>query len=323
MTEAHSDVGGPAPTGAIVGRWPTEARADQFSLVLQAVGISSAVVPMDDAGSGYALIVHAENVDRAREELDKFIRENRGWPPRAHVPAPMTMGLGGAFVFAWLMIVAFIAEQQGSWHIDWLRIGSADASLIRGGEWWRAITALSLHGDAVHLSGNLLFGALFGVMLSQSVGSGAAWLIFVVAGSIGNGVNAWWQPPTHLSIGASTGVFGMLGAQVACDWMRRGRVRLHPLRRWAPIIMGIALLAWFGGSGRQLDPGNITSGLKDVGELQRVDIAAHVFGFCAGLGLGALAASSAPARLLTPRRQSVLAALAIGLVMLAWGMAVR
>ena len=36
---------------------------------------------------------------------------------------------------------------------------------VTGGEWWRAVTALFLHADALHLAGNVIFGAAFGYRL--------------------------------------------------------------------------------------------------------------------------------------------------------------
>lgn len=314
-----------APMWVELGRWASAARADDHALVLHAVGIRYAIAQTDgEPGPQYALIVEADDADRAREQIGKFVRENKGWPPKPVEVPPLTSGVGGALVYVALLVIAFAAQQQGSWGIDWLRAGTADAALIRDGEWWRAVTSLTLHGDVVHLIGNLLFGALFGVMLAQSLGAGTAWLAFVLAGAVGNYTNAWWQSPEHLAIGASTGVFGLLGAQAAVDWMRRGRVRLHPMRRWAPVIMGLALLAWFGGSGEQrVDPRDVTNVLRNVGHVARVDIAAHVFGFMAGLGLGALLALRAAARLHTPRMQAVLTATTIAIVALAWFLAVR
>lgn len=297
---------------AELSRFATLTRAEEQALVLQAVGIRFAIARMDDdAGEGHALIVQAEDADRAREQLRRFAAENRGWPPQPIVIPPMTSGVGAALVYAALLIIAFVAQQQSSWGIDWVRVGNADAALMRSGEWWRAITALGLHGDGVHVAGNLLFGALFGVMLAQSAGAGSAWLVFLLAGAIGNTINAWWQASSHSAVGASTGVFGLLGAQAAMDWMRRGRVRLHPLRRFAPIIMGVALLAWFGGSGNR-DPG-----------APRVDIAAHVFGFVAGLLMGVPLASARMARLRTVRAQSALISVTLVLVAIAWALAVR
>lgn len=302
----------PPPAWVELGRWRSAARADDHALVLQAVGIRSAVARVDDSpGEAYALIVQADDALRARVELDTFVGENRGWPPKPVELPPLTMGVGAALVYAALLTIAFMAQQQGSWGVDWLRAGSADAGLMRAGEWWRAVTSLSLHGDVVHLIGNVVFGALFGVILAQSIGAGAAWLVFVEAGALGNFLNAWWQTPDHVAIGASTGVFGLLGAQAAFDWMRRGRVRLHPMRRWAPIIMGVALLAWFGGSG------------NPQVEANRVDVAAHVFGFLAGLGLGALHGARSSSVLMRPRVQHALTAAALAIVVVAWALAVR
>lgn len=315
----------PAPAWVELGRWLSAARAEDHALVLHAVGIRYAIAQVDsEAGPQHALIVEAADADRARDQIARFVRENKGWPPKPVEIPPLTSGVGAALVYAALLVIVFAAQEQGSWGVDWLRTGSADAALMRGGEWWRSVTALTLHGDVVHLVGNIVFGALFGVMLAQSLGAGTAWLVFVTAGAIGNFVNAWWQLPEHIAIGASTGVFGLLGAQAAVDWMRRGRVRLHPLRRWAPIIMGVALLAWFGGSGEtRVDPREVTNALRSTVPIARVDIAAHVFGFVAGLGLGAMLAIRAAARLHTPRAQAVLTAATIGIVALAWALAVR
>lgn len=290
-----------------IGHAATAAEADEFALVLQAMGIRTAVARVDEGTvDAYELIVPVKDAARARDELTRFVSENRGWLPRPVLAPPLTMGVGAALVYVALLGIAFFAERQGSYGVDWIGAGAADAALIRGGEWWRAVTALSLHGDIVHLGGNLLFGALFGVMLAQSVGSGSTWLIFVLAGGVGNWLNAWWQPPAHLAIGASTGVFALLGAQVACDWMRRGRVRRHAMRRWAPIVMGVAVLAWFGGSGGDA----------------HVDVGAHVFGFGAGLVCGGALGWRTPAAWASPRAQGAFSAAAIGLVALAWALAV-
>lgn len=295
----------------VIGRWAAAASADEAALVLHAVGIRSAVTRVEGESPGaddaYELIVPPNDAGFAREQLARFAVENRGWPSRPVLLPPMTMGIGAALVYAASLALAFLVQQQRSYGVDWVLAGRADAALILDGEWWRAVTALSLHADVGHLAGNLLFGALFGVILAQSVGGGAAWLIFVVAGAAGNLANAWVQPPEHLAIGASTGVFALVGAQAACDWMRRGRRRRHPMRRWAPVIMGVALLAWFGGSGGD----------------RRVDIAAHAFGFLFGLICGAAMGWRTVALFRTSRAQNAMTAAALTLVGFAWAMALR
>lgn len=208
----------------------------------------------------------------------------------------MSWGIAAAAVYAAVLAVF--------WRGGAYEAGRADAAAIRAGAWWRAVTALTLHADLPHIAGNLLFGSIFGVMLAESVGFGVAWLGFVLTGALGNLANAWIQPPTHLAVGASTGIFGMLGMQVAFDAIRR-RASLGTIRRWAPFVVGAGMLAWLGG-GRPGEP---------------IDVGAHVLGFLSGIVLGTLLGRPA---LRIPRTAAVQGAIgiaAIALVAATWYLA--
>jgi len=185
------------------------------------------------------------------------------------------------------MATFFLAQQLGpSW---WTDRGAAASDGILHGQWWRAITALTLHTDVSHVIGNLLFGGVFGWILARSVGAGFAWAGFVLAGAIGNLLNAALQPPDHVSIGASTGVFGALGIQVAFEWIRRRETGATRWRTWLPIAMGLALFLWLGtggGSFSVTDTARETE--RKLAEItSRVDVMAHVTGAGAGLLIGA------------------------------------
>jgi membrane associated rhomboid family serine protease len=130
------------------------------------------------------------------------------------------------------------------------------------------VTALTLHLDAGHITANLVFGAVFGFLAGQALGGGVAWLAIVVAGGLGNFINAFVQAPTHSSIGASTAVFAALGVIVSHALHHWRAVREKPLRRWSPLIGGVLLLAYTGSGG------------------ERTDIVAHLTGFMAGLVIG-------------------------------------
>jgi membrane associated rhomboid family serine protease len=304
-----------------VSRAPARKTVHEHGLVLQAVGIVSGMVFADGA---HVLIVRAEDLERAREELEKYARENRGWPPREEAPPVMSQGINAAIVYGGILALCYIAQTRESYGIDWWSAGSASAARIHQGEWWRAVTALCLHGDFLHLAGNIVFGALFGVILAQSVGSGMAWLTFVITGGMGNWLNAWVQEPSHTSIGASTAVFGMLGVQVTYEWMRRRELSYNRLRRYAPFVAGAALLAWLGGGGQSIDPHEMPDKLDDLNAaIQKIDVWAHVLGFAAGLVLGAIL--GVVKKKITPaaRGQFGLAAIAAGVVVLAWVLAVR
>lgn len=289
--------------------------------MLQAVGVASGTVQNEGQ---HVLIVRLEDAERARAEIEKYTRENQGWPPREEAPPMISQGVNAAIVFAGVLVLCYLAQRRESFGFDWWSAGRADAELIQGGEWWRSLTALCLHGDLLHLAGNVVFGALFGVILAQSVGSGLAWLAFVITGGIGNWLNAWLQDPSHSSIGASTAVFGMLGVQVAYEWMRRRQLRYNRLRRWAPIVMGAALLAWLGGGAQNIDPNDVPKKLDDLNvAIQRIDVWAHVLGFAAGLGLGGLLGLRKWPNLRMAGMQPAFAGAAIGMIAVAWYFALR
>ncbi len=86
----------------------------------------------------------------------------------------------------------------------------------------------------------------------------------LLAGALGNALNAFVQAPSHTSIGASTAVFATLGILAAYTWKRR-RTQIN---RWVPLGGGVALLAFLGMGG------------------ERTDIFAHFAGFGSGCLFG-------------------------------------
>lgn len=242
------------------------------------MGVPHGVVDEDGA---LVIVVRGDLAAQAREEILRYERENAGWPPRERVNRPISQGVHAAIVFGGLLVLAYVLQHERRYGLDWETLGRSDAGLVRAGEWWRAVTALSLHADLPHLVGNIVFGAAFGIVLAQSVGVGIAWWAFLLSGALGNFVNAWLQAPAHSSIGASTAVFGALGVQAAFEWVRRRQLAYRPWRRWAPLVMGLALLGWLGTGGASIDDPRALDGT-----LRRVDVMAHVFGFAVGAVLG-------------------------------------
>jgi len=242
------------------------------ALVLQALGIAG---ELRHEVSDWMLLVPEESAARARHELATFERENAGWPRRARPLVRLAPGLHGVVIYALVLLTIAWCQSHDFLGYDWLQNGRAQARAILDGEPWRVITALSLHLDIAHLLGNLVFGALFGLFVGQFVGSGVAWLGILLAGAAGNLMNAWLQPPWHSSAGASTAVFAALGMLSAYVWRRRGDFDERWPVRWAPIMAGIALLAYTGAGG------------------ERTDVGAHITGFVCGLGAGLLCGSMA------------------------------
>lgn len=238
------------------------------ALVLHSLDIPCEIVR---APAGNGLVVPAEYAERAKFELWQYDKENA--PPRPDRPRIVPVYQDAVpGVLAYLVVILVVAWLAGSgaFNRDWLAAGRVDGELLRGGEWWRSITALTLHSGVRHLLGNLGFGALFGFFAGRLAGSGTAWLVILLAGAAGNVLNTLLLDPAHRSIGASTAVFAALGLLSGYVW----RGRLMGQARWpyrlGPIVGGIALLA-FTGTGDE-----------------NTDIGAHLAGFLCGLVAGPL-----------------------------------
>jgi membrane associated rhomboid family serine protease len=180
---------------------------------------------------------------------------------------PTASGWPGVCGYICVLLIAGILQQHMG--AEWFEAGMSHAGRIRSGEWWRTVTALTLHSDVAHLSANAVIGGLFGLFAGQIFGNGLAWLSIVIAGTAGNLLNAFVRDPGHTSIGASTAVFAALGLVAAHSWILQRHRDQSRLARFAPIIGAAVLLSFLGTSG------------------ERTDVLAHVTGFFAGLLLGA------------------------------------
>lgn len=266
--------------------------------MLTSVGIAAEVVHHDGS---WLLAVVAEDAPRAASELDAYRQEN---PEHGAVQPVRTAVYAGAVpaILAYAVTIMLIAmfSAQGAFGLAWLAVGRTEADSIMAGQWWRSVTALTLHLDAGHLVSNLIFGAIFGLLAGRILGGGVAWLAIVLAGALGNLINAAVQPPTHASIGASTAVFAALGIIVSHTLRARAPAQEKRLLRWSPLIGGILLLGFIGVGG------------------ERTDVAAHISGFLAGLAIG-WAGYKLPPRWLSSDRVQRFAGLAtIAMVALAW-----
>jgi membrane associated rhomboid family serine protease len=239
-------------------------RARLWSLVLLAVGIPTLV---EERENGLALLVPAAKGERAVRELSLFTEENRNWPPprqfgEENLPSrrpPTVLVMGGLLVF-------YVVTGGASGGNPWFRAGEVDSrAILAQGEWWRLITALTLHADSVHLLGNLLLGGLVIHFLLKVYGTGLGLFLTLLAGGLGNYFNVLAHGPGHLSVGFSTAVFAAVGLLSGSQLNRQrfGGVIL-------PLGAGLALLAMIGSEG------------------ERTDLGAHLWGLLVGLAFGLL-----------------------------------
>ena len=271
-------------------------RCSEYALVLRAVGISCDVLPQEDE---FALLVHARDADRAQKQLELYLHENRVSSPQFDPRLRVSDGLKCACLYGVTILLLDRLQQHQAFSLRWWEAGKSHAGLIQQGEWWRTLTALSLHADPIHLMGNLVFGVLFAFLAGQRLGWGLAWSGMLLGGALGNALNAFIQAPGHMSVGASTAVFATLGILASYIWKQRQ----DRINRWVPLGSGIALLAFVGMGG------------------ERTDIFAHFAGFASGCLLGTFFGFLGNRLEFLVRYQLALGLAAVTLFVVAWFLA--
>ena len=284
-------------------RFSRLADARERGLVLASKEIAYGV---SRCGDDWLLRVAPQDFDSACEELRLYelqlmevVQEGTG-EPQLQIPRRYW----SLHLVAWLFVAfAVLQAEFGDW---WREGGMLSAErVVREGEWWRTLTALTLHGGVPHVVANLTTGLLFAGLMIPSMGQGLSWLLILLSGVLGNALTAWiYFPADHRSLGASTAVFGALGLLVgdACGGLLMKRSGRSVWRWILPLGAGLALLAYLGAGG----PGD------------HVDVMAHLWGFAVGLPLAMLAAAMRLGERVGRKGQSLAGALALLMLVLAW-----
>lgn len=279
--------------GIAVRVTPERRQADEWAVVLAAGGIKHRLRRRPD---GWALVVAARDSDAAREALDAYDRENADAAESRDERARPVRGAAAVGVVVGLLLVAFFVVTGTRAHRNaWFARGGADAARIVDGEWWRTITALTLHADGAHVGGNAVASVVLVGAVCHELGPGVGLGLLLLAGAGGNALTAVVHRAHHDSVGASTALFGAVGLLAAgrlASRARRGAAR----KRWMVVGASLALLALLGTS-------------------PDADLLAHASGLLVGGALGLAVPTTPPLR---PAAQWALALTVVAVVVAAW-----
>lgn len=273
---------------------------EQQVLILSAVGIHSWTTVRDGL---FVVLVAASDAEAAVGHMQAVAREERIPPPKPVVVPSQPHPWIGAAVYCLVLTGVAYAAGASLGTQDWIAAGHLHGSVIQQQQWWRVFTALTLHSDVGHLTGNLLFGSVLGYLAARILGNGVAWGLIVLSAAAGNLLDAFLLAQDHRSIGASTAVFAALGLLASHGWRSQDRSGMRWARRFGPLIAGVALLGFTGAGG------------------ERTDVVAHLAGFACGIVAGWISVRLSPERLKNPLLQWGGAALALGSLTLAWAVA--
>jgi len=127
-----------------------------------------------------------------------------------------------------------------------LEFGAKYNPAIAAGQWWRLITAGFLHGGLMHILMNSWVLFDLGAQTEESYGTSRFLVIYLFSTVTGFGASYFWSPA--LSIGASAGIFGLIGAMIAMgirDRSAYGAAVRSLYTRWAVYGLMMGLLPFF------------------------------------------------------------------------------
>jgi membrane associated rhomboid family serine protease len=145
-----------------------------------------------------------------------------------------------------------------------LRNGAMYSSALHRGEYWRLVTYGFLHANIVHLATNMLCLVLWGGHLEKRIGACYFLLLYLCSVVAGGVTSNLARTDQYLSVGASGGISGILGG-LLCLWLLR---KIDLSINFFVANIGLNVVLGF--------------------SAPRVDWAAHLGGFTAGIVICAL-----------------------------------
>ncbi len=146
-------------------------------------------------------------------------------------------------------------------------LGAKKLPELLAGQWYRLITAGYLHVQMLHIFFNMMGLYNLGPIVEEVFGTRRMFAIYTVSTIIGFSASCFWAPNVA-SLGASAGIFGLLGALIAYGLVSKSFAARH-LQQQCLLNAGIGFIMG--------------------GFMPNIDNAAHAGGMLAGLAVAYVA----------------------------------
>jgi rhomboid protease GluP len=191
------------------------------------------------------------------------------------------------------VFLAMLAHGVSAWSPtpDQLMFWGANnaGAVLNGGQWWRIVTAMFVHGGILHLATNMWCLWNLGLLAEPLIGWIGVLSAYILTGAAGNLLStfySWYSYPDARftpggigfppGVGASGAVFGIAGALIILLKSKQLPVppfELKRLRRSVIYFAAINLVIGF----------SVNVGTSYMGSGLRIDNMAHLGGFSCGL----------------------------------------
>ena len=173
------------------------------------------------------------------------------------------MALGGS------TLINFSGPEIVRWGANW-------GPLTLGGEWWRLLTCVFVHGGIIHIGFNMWCLWNLGALAESLYGRWTYAAIYLLCGVGSSLTSLAWHPGVP-SVGASGAIFGLAGALIAAFKLGEFSV---PREALSGTLRSLGIFVLY----------NLVFGAM----IGTTDNAAHIGGLITGLIVGALVALLAP-----------------------------
>lgn len=195
--------------------WMSECEA-----VLQAESIEAQWRDADETEAGareiVLLEVSATDGERASAVLSEQLgeelrrRQIRSGTPR-WIPLPLQPAFAAALCASLLLLFFYAMTGGATDDSDAYRRGIMLSPAFARGEWWRIVTAATLHADLEHVLSNVGFLIVLGWAANERFGVGVSLALWLVTAIVGFAASYYLSDAVR-TVGASGGLFGLLGA---------------------------------------------------------------------------------------------------------------
>lgn len=276
-------------------------RVMDLGLVLTSQGIEVSVVPTAQRGVA-ELRVSAADEEAALHHLREYHRENRHRRWQRAVPGTNAVFDAQCVTWALLLVICYYFQTHST--VPFSARGVFDSPLVRGGDWWRSVTAVFLHADLGHLISNLTTGLVFLGIAMAEFGAGTALFATTVAGAAANATALVFRTMPYQGLGASGMVMAALGLVAVRtfrvrDWMQSPQITV------ARGLMAAVFLF-------------ILHGFNPAS-----DVLVHSLGFAYGMLLGVLLGPVAESPARQGRWDGIGKTLFLGVFAVSWYLALR
>jgi len=205
-----------------------------------------------------------------------------GFIPQRYFTTVLILLINFGFFAATVVASMSAGHQNALMNLDGLTLfafGAKEPYAILAGQYWRLVTAGFLHGGLVHIAMNSWAMFYLGADVDEIYGTSRMLVIYFVSSVFGYALSTVFS--ASLSIGASAGICGLLGAMIALG-MRRHNPMGDAIRgaylRWAGMILIMGFV------------------------IPHIDMSAHIGGLAAGFGVAY--AAGEPGRIGSPTERA-------------------